>query len=88
MPAKRYGVMMSSLKARVVDLIASGGDEGILIETVWQRVFQPRQASRDTMKAHVWQINQMLADAGYRITRRNSVTPTYHIVQSRRRAAA
>jgi hypothetical protein len=88
LPTKRFGIAMSALKARVIDLIQSGGEDGILTETVWQRIFQPRHATRNTMKSHVWQINEMLADEGYSIvvTRDDDDDNSYRIVKRRRAA--
>ena len=53
MPVRRYGVIMSPLKASILDLIR----KGVSNEAIHQRT----GLSRATIKAHVWQINEMLA---------------------------
>jgi hypothetical protein len=89
LPEKRFGVAMSSLKAHIVDLVQRGGDDGMPCDNVWRTVFRSRHGSRETMKAHVWQINQMIADEGYRIIYDRCDTPCYRIVRlgERRRRA-
>jgi len=86
---RRYGAEMSSLKANIIDLIRQGGDEGMPVETVWRMLFRGRHASRETMKAHVWQINEMLAAEGRRIIVDRTGPPSYRVVRlnPRRRSA-
>lgn len=67
MPIKRLGVEMSALKARIVDMVVRGGDDGVPLDEIFNAVFRERHGSRHTLKAHVWQINEMLADEGYKI---------------------
>lgn len=75
---------MSALKARIVDLVVSGGEEGIASEAIYQRLFH--DSSRETMKAHIWQINEMLADEGVRLACGKG-SSIYHLQRRRRRAA-
>ena len=58
---------MSALKARIVDMVISGGDDGVPVDVLFDTVFRPRGGSRPTLRAHVWQINELLADGGHRI---------------------
>lgn len=89
MLAKRLGVEMSLLKARIVDLIETGGGDGVPCDTVFAAIFSSRRGSRETMKAHVWQINERIGDEGWRIVYDRSGTPTYRLVRlpDRRRIA-
>lgn len=66
LPEKRLGVRMTPLKARIFDLVKYAGDQGILTAELQARVFIKGQ-SPETLKAHIWQINDMIADEGYRI---------------------
>lgn len=61
------GVKMSALKARIVDMVLQGGQDGVEVNEVFKTVFRERGCSPHTLKAHVWQINQLLADGGHRI---------------------
>lgn len=67
MPEKRLGVALSALKARIVDMIQRGGDDGVPTDDVFATVFSGRNCSRRTLHAHIWQINELLADEGYKI---------------------
>ena len=67
LPNKRLGVEMSALKARIVDMVIKGGDNGVPTDAVYDAVFDQRHCSRASLRAHVWQINELLADEGYRI---------------------
>ena len=53
MPVKRYGVIMSPLKASIFDLMR----KGVSHEAIQERT----GLSRATIKTHVWQINEMMA---------------------------
>ena len=63
----RLGVRLTAFKARLFDLVRRGGTDGI--------------SSSQTLKAHVWQINEMIADEGYRIDGRGS---SYRLVNMRK----
>ena len=67
LPNKRYGVEMSALKARIVDMIVAGGADGVPVAIVFDTVFKDRRCTRRTLTTHVWQINEMLADEGHHI---------------------
>lgn len=67
MPIKRLGVEMSALKAGIVDMVQRGGDDGVPVDDIFISLFRERGCRRDALKAHVWQINEMLADEGYKI---------------------
>ena len=57
---------MSPLKARIVDMVQRGGEDGVLCSVVYHCVFRDH-GSRERLRAHVWQINELIADEGYRI---------------------
>lgn len=80
----RAGVWLTPLKARMYDIIKGSGADGIATDALYARLFANR--SRDTMRAHIWQINDKLADSGERIAVSRGCEPTYRI--TRRRAAA
>jgi DNA-binding response OmpR family regulator len=70
LPDIRAGVRLTPLKARIFDAIKRAGPDGISADDLFALVYSARErrASRRTLKAHVWQINDQLADAGqYRI---------------------
>jgi hypothetical protein len=62
-------VQLSPLKARIVDAINRCGPDGIDADTLFWLIFSEREAkSRLTLKAHVNQINDLLAGTDYRIS--------------------
>lgn len=66
LPEKRLGVRMTPLKACIFDLVKRAGERGIFTAELQARVFTNGQ-SPETLKAHIWQINDAIADEGYRI---------------------
>jgi hypothetical protein len=94
LPDKRLGVPLSALKARMFDLISHGGDvggpggspndDGISSDALYARVFGGRNSSRESMKAHIWQINEKLHGEGWRIV---CVCNRYRLVRIKKRAA-
>lgn len=59
MPVERLGVAMSPFKAKIFDAIQGSGKTGIPSDELYNSIFKPR--SRNCMKAHIWQINAMIA---------------------------
>lgn len=57
----RFGVPFTQLKAHIIDRIKRRGNEGI---------FASEMGAVNTIKAHVWQINEKLEGAGWRIVGR------------------
>jgi hypothetical protein len=82
LPEKRLGVHMTAFKARLFDLILRAGIDGIPSDDLFSLLYPGGGASRQTLKAHVWQINEMIADEGYRIDGRGS---SYRLVNMRTR---
>ena len=57
----RAGVRMPPLKAMIFDAIKAAGDVGINSQELLGRVFEGRRPLREnTIKAHVWQLNDLL----------------------------
>lgn len=66
LPEKRLGVRLTPLKARIFDLVKRAGPAGIFSDDLLAMVF-PKGRKRGTLKSHIWQINELIADEGYRI---------------------
>jgi hypothetical protein len=59
---ERLGVVLTPLKAAIVDRIKRAGDLGISSEgLVHELYFERKPVGMTTIKAHVWQINELLA---------------------------
>jgi hypothetical protein len=59
---ERLGVVLTPLKAAIVDAIKRTGDLGISSEgLVRELYFDRKPVSVTTLKSHVWQINELLA---------------------------
>jgi hypothetical protein len=65
---ERFGVRLSPLKAAILDRIRRAGDTGVTsIEIVSDLYHDRRSVSLTTVKAHVWQINDLLAASHWQI---------------------
>jgi hypothetical protein len=63
---ERLGVVLTPLKAAIVDRIKWAGDLGRSSESLVRELYLDRfTVSRTTLKAHVWQINELLAGTDY-----------------------
>jgi hypothetical protein len=67
LPDRRLGVRMSPFKARLFDIVERAGLDGIASDDLFSVLFADRGVTRKSMRAHIWQINDALADTGYRI---------------------
>jgi hypothetical protein len=77
----RLGVRLPPLKTAMFDLIRRSGDAGISWDEIARRLYG-RPTSRKTINAHVWQINEMIEPAGYRIVSHRGVHPaTFHLMK-------
>jgi hypothetical protein len=83
LPEIRLGVRLTAFKARLFDLVRRGGVDGIHAEDLYSLFYPDGGGSRQTLKAHVWQINETIADEGYRIDGRGSF---YRLINMRNRA--
>lgn len=63
------GRPLTPLKARIFEAIRRGGRDGIDVADLYDLLAGDRWRSKYILKAHVWQINQMLAGTGTRIGR-------------------
>jgi len=83
LPEVRFGVRLTAFKARLFDLVQRGGIDGISSADLYSLLYPDGGGSRQTLKAHVWQINELIADEGYRIDGRGSA---YRLFNMRKRA--
>ena len=67
LPEIRLGVRLTPFKARLFDLVKGGGINGIHSDDLYSLLYPEGGGSRHTLKSHVWQINELIADEGYRI---------------------
>lgn len=63
LPEVRLGVRLGPVKARLFDLIQRSGDDGITSPDLCDIL----GIARETVKAHVFQINEQLAGTDYQI---------------------
>ncbi|MBR0695139.1 hypothetical protein [Bradyrhizobium lablabi] len=75
-PETRAGVRLTPLKARIFDVIRRAGVDGIFAEDINAIVFNSER-SVQTIKAHVWQINDLLADTDIIIRNVGGHGPTH-----------
>src|SRR5262245_14091991 len=85
LPEIRLGVRLTAFKARLFDLVQRGGIDGIPSDDLYFMLYPDGGGSRQTLKAHAWQINEMIAYEGYRIDGRGS---SYRLLNMRKRAMA
>jgi hypothetical protein len=83
LPEIRLGVRLTAFKARLFDLVRRSGINGIHSDDLYSLLYPDGGGSRHTLKAHVWQINELIADEGCRIEGHGSF---YRLVNIRRRA--
>jgi hypothetical protein len=64
---ERCGVPLPLLKAGIFDAIKQAGDVGVTsAEIVAGPLYRERRrASHDTIKAHIWQINELLEETNW-----------------------
>jgi hypothetical protein len=70
---KRCGVLMSPLKAKLIDLVKAAGSDGIAADALLERL--PIKGEKDekrqrTLNVHVNQLNDALEETGWRIINR------------------
>jgi hypothetical protein len=66
----RLGVILPQLKAEIFDHIKAAGDLGISSEDLigGELYRDRRQVQPSAIKAHIFQLNELLIDSGWRIT--------------------
>jgi hypothetical protein len=62
----RLGVRLSPIKARIFDAVKLAGDAGVSRASL-ERLLYDHAVSAQTMKAHIAQINELLAHTDWRI---------------------
>lgn len=63
---ERLGVVLTPLKAAIVDRIKRAGDIGVSSEGLVQDLYWDRKPiGKITIKSHVWQINEQLASTDW-----------------------
>jgi hypothetical protein len=61
----RLGVRFTPLKAEILDRIKAAGDLGVSSDELLDLWDSP--VAKNTVKAHVWQLNELLEETIYRI---------------------
>jgi hypothetical protein len=90
---ERLGVRLPPLKAGIFDAIKQAGDVGVTsAEIVAGSLYRERRhASHDTIKAHIWQINELLEETNWIIQSESDYGTSerrWHMRQRRMRKAA
>jgi hypothetical protein len=81
MPAARFGVVISDLKARILDRIRRAGDEGISGADLIAQLDLP--ISPKLLAVHVFQLNERLAATDFEIRGRGPWGRGYRLVKRR-----
>jgi hypothetical protein len=59
---ERFGVRLSPLKARIVDMVKAAGDVGITAREIGDDIYRGMRERRpNTVGVHIFQINELLA---------------------------
>ena len=66
MPEMRLGVRLTPLKAKIFDAVVRTGTYGIMTSQLLAVVWSEKR-SKHGLRSHIWQINELIADTGYRI---------------------
>ncbi len=67
MATHRLGVRLGPLRARIFDAIKRAGPGGIEGDDLFDLILAERGVQRSALKAHVWAINDLISDSGWRI---------------------
>jgi hypothetical protein len=62
---ERFGIRLPQLKAAIIDMIAAAGDLGITSEEIAGELYSGGRANANTIKAHVFQINDLLVETDW-----------------------
>lgn len=79
LPEVRLGVRLTALKARIFDLVQRGGQNGITSDDLFEIALEGK--TRETMKAHIYQINELIQDEGYWIKGGSGPGCVYRLVK-------
>jgi hypothetical protein len=65
---QRVGIRLPPLKASMFDLVKRAGDLGISTEELMRELYVERVPPKpNTVKVHMWQINELLVETEYSI---------------------
>jgi hypothetical protein len=81
----RAGVKLSPLKARLFDAVKRSGGAGIEVQRLLAIVYDghgTRPAHWESIKSHIYQINELLEDAGLRIVSSRGRYPSWTLVRT------
>ena len=79
----REGVRLPALKAHIFDVVRRAGIDGVTIDDINAIVYGDHPASPETIRNHISQINEALAETGVRIRGLSTPKGYYRIVRSR-----
>lgn len=79
-PNVRLGVRLSKRKVHLFDLISRAGSAGIDGEYLWHAVFGSN-GSRQTMRAHICQINEILEETDFRLRATRGPGSRYRLIK-------
>lgn len=84
LPDIRAGVKLTPLKALIFDIVKNAGDDGIEWDDLFRMIWKdhPNPLQRKCLKAHIWQINDLLEDSGLRIVGQKYYGCVYRLVMS------
>ena len=79
----REGVRLPALKVHVFDVVRRAGIDGVTIDDINAIVYGDHPASPETIRNHISQINEALAETGVRIRGLSTPKGYYRIARSR-----
>lgn len=88
LPILRYGVRLTPLKARIFDLIARAGPDGICAHELFNMTMRDRGVGRVAMRSHISQINNAMEETAIMIRGQGGRAPRYWIVKRKVRTVA
>jgi hypothetical protein len=71
LPETRCGARLTPLKIQIFDTVKRAAMTGVTTEDLFQIVFADRDVSIQSLKSHIWQIDEAIAGHGYRIVSRD-----------------
>ena len=82
---ERFGIYLPNRKARILDVLAAAGDDGIGLQDLIAAVWGRKRRARQTVASHISQINDLLAGTKVRV--RSERGKTYYLQRREKRAA-
>lgn len=65
----RVGIRMPRVKTRIFDAIRRAGPDGIYGDDLFDLCLRARNVQRETLKAHIYQLNELLVETKFVIRR-------------------